>query len=36
MIGADLELRSAPGQGATVLLQLRVGPEMRPEGGTGM
>jgi signal transduction histidine kinase len=28
LIGADLELRSAPGSGATVQVRLRVGPEM--------
>jgi signal transduction histidine kinase len=29
LIGAELELRSAPGDGATVQVRLRVGPEMR-------
>ncbi|GAB2605309.1 hypothetical protein GCM10027034_43140 [Ramlibacter solisilvae] len=29
LIGAELELRSAPGAGASVQLRLRVGPEMR-------
>jgi signal transduction histidine kinase len=29
LIGAELELRSLPGQGARVQLKLRVGPEMR-------
>jgi signal transduction histidine kinase len=32
LIGAQLVLRSAPGQGATVQVRLRVGPEMRAEG----
>jgi signal transduction histidine kinase len=35
LIGADLDLRSAPGQGATVRLRLRVGPEMRRPGDGG-
>jgi signal transduction histidine kinase len=34
LIDASLDLRSAPGQGASVRVRLRVGAEMRPEGET--